>query len=88
MSNDCTSCITNHYLANDNSCVCPSNYFDLDRLDTCMGLFQSCHKSCSKCIGIEINECSQCKENRTFKLGLCPCAKGYFENSTSDCQGL
>ena len=88
MPNDCTSCVSNHSLTLDNSCACSPNYFDLDRLDTCLNLSEPCHKSCSKCVGIEVNQCVQCKGNWSLASGLCPCAKGYYTNSSSDCEGI
>jgi hypothetical protein len=88
MPNDCLSCVGNHFIAPDNSCACLPKFYDLDRLDNCMELFNPCHKHCNTCVGGEMNQCVQCNQNRSLFLGSCPCAKGYFNNHNDECNGI
>ncbi|KAL4454555.1 hypothetical protein ABPG74_021760 [Tetrahymena malaccensis] len=66
------------------SCVCVSNSFYSDSLNTCI----LCDKRCASCNGALQDQCLTCSPslNRILLGSSCVCIQNYFENSQGLCQ--
>ncbi|KAL4499327.1 hypothetical protein ABPG72_006913 [Tetrahymena utriculariae] len=66
------------------SCLCISNSFYSDSLNSCI----LCNYRCNTCNGSQQNQCLSClsSQNRIQKGSSCVCIQGYFEDSQGLCQ--
>lgn len=81
----CTKCENNKYLQNV-ACLdkCEDGFYPKKSDSTC----DACDKSCKKCTGPSLTDCTECNADKNLNNGECVnCQDGfYFDTSSSTCK--